>query len=292
MKRVARSGVVCLVVAFLCSLPHQAEANLLTAEDGNSALTVDPHTQAGLADWIVDGVDHLNQAWVWGRLDPLEPEGSLDQLPLVTEELLNLDFDSDFETVHLVYNGTTLQEPTPLEIELFLTLVGGAPGSGSSAIEIQASATNVGTTTLFDPQGFFFVNLDLNGTAVDDSASFDGSTTFTQTQGGTSAAVSVSGAPDFWQLDGASSLLASLNDALPTTLSDGTSPFGLGDVAFAYQFFDDIGAGERSEGTAALHLLGGRTDITTPVVPEPSSLFLIGMGFVGVMKCRRRVSAP
>lgn len=250
-----------------------AWADFLTAVDGNALIEVDPHGQAGIHRWEVDGVDHLFQEWVWLRIDE-RPEFSLDTLPLLHEELHGPD------VVHLVYGGET----TPLLVELFFDVDGGAPGS--STLTERGVFTNL-TESDIDLYVFHYTDLDLNGSIGGDSATFDGVDTFTQTEGPTVAIVSpvTENPPDHWELGPFSSIRDTLNDGVPTTLADSASPFGPGDATFAYQFLSEELEPQESDGGAIvkrIHTAQG------PVIPEPSSILLFGLGGLGAVASRRK----
>jgi len=65
-----------------CLLGHQAlpgSVPIYTLQDGNSLVTVDVGSQAGVTGWTVDGVDNLRQQWFWYRVGS-SSEASIDTI--------------------------------------------------------------------------------------------------------------------------------------------------------------------------------------------------------------------
>ena len=65
-----RTGrVLCAVVTGLACYQLTCQAQVVTLTDGNSLAQIDPHSQAGMFNWSVQGLNQLYQQWFWYRTD-------------------------------------------------------------------------------------------------------------------------------------------------------------------------------------------------------------------------------
>ncbi len=71
LKHLLGGGLLCAALG----MASPAQAAPITLVDHNSSVTIDPDSQAGMHDWVVDGVDHLFQQWFWYRIGS-NPEAS------------------------------------------------------------------------------------------------------------------------------------------------------------------------------------------------------------------------
>lgn len=247
-----------------------ASTHAITLSDANSTAVFDPTTQAGQQNWVVDGVNQLKQQWFWYRIDG-NPEQSIDTIsPPVVNQPGPDQFDSTYAN-------------NLIRIKTGYTLIGGAPGSGSSTLNEQVRITNLTGTAM--PVSFFqYVDLDLGGTPADNSAFFDAPNFQTVHQTDIGSTVSESVVTDlgatstFQEVNFFPNTLAKLNNGVADNLNNNRGPLGPGDLTWAFQWDFLIPAGQTVLISKAKSL-----------VPEPSTMILLAIG--GCLVSRRRRTA-
>ena len=126
----------------------------------------------------------------------------------------------------------------------------------------------------------------MGGTALNDSAARPNANTIVQSDGGTLSQSVSTPAGHHWQISVASAISASLNDGVTTTLSDSVTPFGPGDVGWAWQWDYDIAPG----GSVTISKVN---NLTSSVPDAGSTLALLGLAFASLAmihrKFRRRI---
>jgi len=257
------------VVAAVAFGAVQAQAANLTVVDGNSSVTVDDSSAAGMHTWVVDGVDQMYQQWFWYRIGSTGGEQSIDELSAPDSTVIDL---ANVDVISIVYTFGGLT------IETTYTLHGGAIGSNQSDIGEQVTITN-NTGQALDFHFFQYSDFDLCGDSGGQTVTFLNANTVDQTGGGCNLSETVvTPAASHHQAAGFASLLNSLQDGNPTTLSDNAG-FGPGDATWAFQW--DV-----------LIANGGSFQISKDknlrAVPEPASLLLLGSGLLGGLKTLRR----
>jgi hypothetical protein len=124
MAWVAGGGLACQVLSF----GSAASAQIVTLTSGNSSSQIDLGSQAGMFNWVIDGVNVLNQQTFFSRTSPggtgssISPYSSFTQ---PTPSSVSAIFTSPSFNVTTVYN-----------------LVGQAPGSGTADISEQIKIQN------------------------------------------------------------------------------------------------------------------------------------------------------
>lgn len=251
-----------------CLGVQKAEAVLLV--DGNATAVVDPFTQAGMSDWTVDGVDHLYQQWFWYRTG-LGAEASIDTIsaPVISQPAA--------DNVLLSYGNATFS----LSVEY--TLTGGLPGSGVSSVGETIKIVNL-TAGPLDFHFFQYADFNLLNTPAGDSVSLGVNwlgkyNSAYQTEGILAInESSVAPGADRGEVGIVPGILASLNDAGPTTLVYG-GPAGPGDVAWAFQWDLVIPANDEQIISKVKYL---------EIVPEPGTGALLGLALAGGFAAYRR----
>src|ERR1700722_1412918 len=123
-----------------CGSAHAALQTLLS---GNSSVVVDPSTQHGLFNWVIDGVNlapteggGINdyRQWFWYSVGAAAP-ASVDTLTLVSSP-------QTANALTLNYAGTGFT------MGITITLTGGSVGSGASDIDEAINITNTSGATL------------------------------------------------------------------------------------------------------------------------------------------------
>jgi hypothetical protein len=244
-----------------------AQAIPFLIKDANSLARIDPATQDGMYDWVVDGVDQLETQWFWYRVGGTGPEASIHNLTLDAAGVTDTDFDGDFDNFFARYLGTGFN------IEVNFKLVGGLPGSHASDIAETITVNNTGASVL-DFHIYQYTDFDLGGTPGDDTVELISARTFGQIDSGLFASETVvTPAPQHYEAAIYSTTLGKLVDGIPTTLSDTVPSVGPANVTFAWQWDTQIAGGTTFQIS--------KDKQVTPI-PEPSTLLLLGFGLIGV----------
>lgn len=268
MKRLL-GCLVALALAALIATPI-AGANQFTLTDLNSVFRID--LTSGADYWSVDGVNQLYFQGFWFRIGDQTGETMLANYfsggwVSPDQRVASLDF------VHPSFNAS-----------IVYTLTGGTAGSGTS--DVAESIRLVNTTTRELPLRFFqYCDFDLGGTAGDDVLWFPNENAVRQMDGsGVGMLSETVVTPVSSHHEGAifPDTRDRLNDDLPTTLSDLPAYGGgsiQGDATWAFEWDRTLAAGGAFVISKDKHL---------QVVPEPTTLLLLGVGLVGAEIARRR----
>ena len=251
------------------------QAAPLVLQDHNSTAIIDTQSQAGQSAWTVDGVNQLNKEWFWYRTDAMTHESSIDTLPLVGAFTSDTNPFSDPRADNLaaLYADPNQQ----FQIEVGLQLRGGAAGSGRSDLAEQISIHNLSNSPLTF-HFFQYVDLDLDGNALNDVTNFQADNTVVQQKLGGSMVSETVITPrsSHHEAHLVPVTLNSLNDDLPTTLDDSNSA-GPGNTAWAFEWDTVIAP-------------GGEFQISKDkqLVPDVSTLSMLGVGVLPLIRRRRR----
>ena len=259
VTRMVSLWVILFTTAFFA--PNLLHADTITVTHNNSSITVDPSDDAGLYEWIVDGVNNMSQSWFWFRIGDAGPESPLNSLNLILAETPNPN------QIHLQYGDPSSGDP--LFVDVLYTLVGGDPGSGYSLIMTDWSITN-NTSETIDLHWFVYTDLDLDDTADGDIAQFVSPNMIIQTEI-LPVFTWYYPNPTHWEIALFPDIIDKLTDDDADNLDDATSPLGPDDIAFAAQFYYRLDPG----GTAMIQSRMQQT-------PEPSALFLLCSGLAGL----------
>ena len=267
-RRAFCGALIFFLVAACAAIPSRAATFTLT--DGNSNASFDTGSQSGAYSWNVDGVSQLYQQWFWFRVGNTA-ESSIDTIPIGVQGATDANFDGFNDTLFTAYNGAGFT------LHLRYGLNGGNFGSGAADLSEQISIHN-NTASNLDFHFFQYSDFDLQGNISTDSAVFSNANTVQQVNGSNRISETVvTPVASHRELGFYPSILNSLNDGLPTTLSD--TPIGVvvgpGDLSWAYQWDVTIApnATFQISKDKNLHL----------IVPEPSSIALAAFGFAGLM---------
>jgi len=133
---------------------------IYTLSSGNSSVTIDAGSQVGMNNWTVDGQNQLNQQWFWYRTGNTGPAASVDTISAPTANQLTAS----------ILNTTYAN--SQFSINVLYSLIGGAPGSGTSDLSEQISIQNLtGSALSFD--FFQYADFNLGGTPNNDTGQLD-----------------------------------------------------------------------------------------------------------------------
>lgn len=266
------TGGVCLLGILLCISPAAVRAAPLTLWDRNSSVTIDPNTDDGMYDWLVDGTDHLTKQWFWYRIGAAGPEKPINELGDLEIKFSDADQDPNMETVTLKYDNDDV------EVQMQFTLNGSTAGSGQSDVAESVTIKNL-TDSDLEFHFFQYVDFDLNATSTDANAEITGGNTATQNDEGLiwASETVTTPEPDHHQVDFFSNILTALQDGNATTLSDASGIIGPGNLAWAFQWDFEI------PGNGSVLISKDKL-----IVPEPAAGALLGVGAALLVIRRRR----
>jgi hypothetical protein len=269
-------GVVGLFGAFSTSSDANGNVPVVTLNDDNARVFIDPHSQSGAFDWFVDTQDYLAQQWLWYRV------GSTAESSIDTLTLLSVQQGTPFQAT-LLYTNSNLG----FDLSVSYTLDGGPAGSGNADLGEQIKVNNYSGANL-DFHLFLYSDFDLGGTAGGDQVTqlFNspiGYISATQVDGSDLNQTTVNRGGDHSEASFGNVTLLKLNDGGPTILSDsnGATP-GTGDANYTFQWDQNIAAG----GTLLISV-DKRLDLVP--IPEPTTAALTMLGvFALASTCFRK----
>jgi PEP-CTERM motif len=263
---------VALLGAALALQPLSVHGQIINLADQNSFAQVNVGGSAGMFNWIVDGVDQLNQQWFWFRVGNVGPEQSINTISAPVISTPNA------RTLYTTYNNGTFS------IQVDYTLSGGLAGSGVSDIAETIRISNL-TGGLLDFHFFQYSDFDLAGTAGGDTVALSKNTnplspsfglynTATQIQGPIALTETVlSPGANHGEVAPFAATFNKLSDGLPDNLNDASGPAGPGDVTWALQWDFVLNPGDT-------FLISKDKRIELQAIPEPSALALVALGLM------------
>ncbi len=275
-----RNGIHVVFLAIGMSLGLMATTTvgeLITLQDNNSVVKINPDSQDGVYSWTVNGGNQLSQQWFWYRIGEVGGEASIDTLG-------NVQSGTYFGS-----RGAFVSYSDPdkgLSVEVTYLLTGGANVSGKSDLGESIRITNTSASAM-QIHFFQYSNFDLNGVPEGDNLQFPNVNTVRQTKGASSLTETVvTPAPDRYEGDYFDNTRQSLNDSSPTALSNtpaiGGLAIGPGNMTWAFEWDRTIQPGDT-------FLIS--KDKQLDVVPEPGTLVLLitaGLGALCYAWRRRR----
>jgi hypothetical protein len=194
-------------------------------------------------NWTVNGVNQLAQQWFWYRVGSTGPESSINTLSLLSATASDTNGNGLNDTLFLSYGSPSLSQPFRIDVTYSLQ---GTTASGSSIGET-INITNNSTTSPLDFHFFQYSHFTLGNVAgAETEALLNPNTVRVLGTGNLFSETVVTRAPDHYQLGlttDSPNTLTRLNDANPTTLSDGPTTRGPGDATWAFQWDQSIAPG-------------------------------------------------
>lgn len=268
MKRLL-GCLMALTLVALATAPL-AGATQFTLTDLNSVFRIDSESGADL--WTVEGVDQLFFQGFWFRIGDY-----------AGEQMLANYFSSGWVSQDQRIASLEYVHPD-FTASIIYTLTGGTANSGTS--DVAESIRIINTTPRELPIRFFqYCDFDLGGTISDDILRFPNANAVQQMDGSGAGMLSetvVTPVSSHHEGNIYPTTLNSLNDPYPTTLNDLPAYGGgsiQGDATWAFEWDRTLAGNGAFVISKDKHL---------QVVPEPTTLLLLGVGLVGAEIARRR----
>jgi hypothetical protein len=270
-----------IAVTSITCLVSSSEAAVYNLTDNNSTAMVDPTSQSGMFHWDIQGQNQLQQQWFWYGLDGVAVH-SIDTISAPT----------------VVTTGTRELTATYLTAGSFSVaidyLLTGGPvvAVGSTAVSDIGETIKISNLSQ-SPLVFHFYQysyFNLNGASLDtvqlgknprglynDALQQNATAGLTET-------VTTPGANE-GEVNTVGATLAKLNGGAPVTLGApyGAGPLGPGAVTWALEWDLSIAAG----GSA---IISKDKSLQITIVPEPSTLAVLGLGAAALCGWRRRAA--
>jgi len=271
---------LCAVATALASIQLTCQAQIVTLTDGNSVAQIDPHSQAGMFNWSVQGFNQLYQQWFWYRVG--DAAGAMqNSIDTIGTPVVSLYGTREMTSTYTAPNFT-------LSIDYLLTggSFVGASQTANSDIGESIRIVNTSATSLVF-HFFQYSDFDLGGPGNDavqlgrnlrgqfnDAFQQDATAGLTET-------VTTPGA-SHGEVDYFSNTRTRLNTVANYTLNDTAGPVGTGDVTWALEWDLTIAPGASA--------LISKDKYLSVVVPEPSTLAVGGLGLILLALRRRRAA--
>jgi len=279
-----RAGrALCAVATSLACYQLTCQAQVVTLTDGNSLAQIDPHSQAGMFNWSVQGLNQLYQQWFWYRVGDATGamQHSIDTIsaPVVTlygtreATILYTANTFTFSVDYLLTGGSVILPPGEI----------GNPDLGESIRIVNTRASTLAFHL------FQYAHCALSGYPSSDSVQlgrnlhgFFNDAFQSDPAAGLTQAITSLGA-NHGEVDFAPATLGRLNSVNGYNLNDNAGPVGPGDVAYAFQWDLNIAPGASAVISMDTYLM---------VSPEPSAPALMVCSLVAWAMRRRLFRKP
>lgn len=267
MKRTLSISLIVFMVLFGTAMTaSMGHATILS--DGNSSVVIDPLSSSGMYTWNVEGTDNMFQQWFWYRVGN-GAEQSINTIGNLVETTY-----LGTRGVEYIYSNSTFN------VNITYQLTGGSAGSGVSDIAETIRIKNISSSAQ-DFHFFQYSDFDLAGTIGSDTGYYVESNPNKISQYGDGKVLSettIVPNPSRWQISSFPTIVNSLNDGGPTTLSNSGSGTS-GDVTWAFQWDKVIAAGDT--------FIISKDKLLSPV-PLPGAVLLLGAGLARLAAYSRR----
>jgi hypothetical protein len=281
VKAALAAGMFAALVWLASGAP--ARAGTISLTDGNSQVTLDPSSPAGVSGWTVDNVNQLFQQWFWYRIGSSGPQFSIDTLGLSSSAQVTQSQAS------VTYSGSN-----GLTIKVTYSLEGGAQNSGAADLGESISITNTSSSSQ-DVHFYQFSNFTLDtpttsSSAAQDIVQFQNSNAVDQHNGSeTLAETVITPKPNYRETGFVPNLLNEItnNPAYQLNEVNNNSPDvakGPGDVSWAYEWDRTIAPNS----TFIISKDKALSGVVQQPTPEPSTLVLLTAGVLSLAVVARR----
>jgi len=279
-KSVILSAAAAASMLLGISAGPQARAANVVLTDGNSSVTIDPTSPAGVENWSVNGQNQLNQEWFWFRTGNKAGQSSLDSLGTPVTTLLDTTGDGQDDTAEFVYGPSN-----GIQITLTYSLTGGQNGSKTSDLTDTLEINNEGSKAI-KLHLYQYANFNLADSTTGQTVTIANSNTATVQGNGEKSQTVVGGQASEYEAAIYPSLLDHISSSTTSyTLADvATSPSGDGEWGFQWDTTIPMCGSYIITGDQLL------TGTSIPVVPEPVSgpVAVMGLSSLFMIRPRRR----
>lgn len=207
--------------------------------DRGAGLAVDLN-QVGVVLLSVDLENQLERLWYWYRIGNSGPEATIDTLPLVAFVATDTNpFVDPLEDTLTVRYGSA----STFFVDVRLTLAGGVAGTGTADLAQLITVDNNSDSPL-DFHFFQYSNFDIGQTSTGDREVLVNPNTVVVSEGSKKSETVETPAAAHYELAFFPTTLDKLDDGSPTTLADGPTTLGPGDVTWAFQWDKVIPPGD------------------------------------------------
>jgi len=253
-------------------------ANVLL-QNGNSSVTINPNSSAGVEDWTINSQNQINQEWFWFSVGNQTGQSPLQSLGTPKVHKMDTTGDGENDTVELVY-------PTDDGIQITVTysLTGGQAGSDSSDLTDSISINN--ETGKSEKVNFFqYANFNLGDSTTGQTVNISDKDTATVTGNGYQAQTVVSPMAQEYEANTFPNLLNTISSSsVSAALNDQKNASG--DPEWGFEWCTTLPMCSGS------YVITGDQDITGSAVsvPEPvgGTIAMLGIGGMFLSRPRRR----
>ncbi len=271
-----------LAVLGLVMMPDGGTAQIVSMNNSGSTATVNLGSSAGMNFWSVNGPtgqNQLNQQWFWYSVNG-GPSQSIDTIANQPGGSLTYNLSPDQGTLNALYKDSTLS------VAITYTLQGAGVGSDSADLQESINILN-NSATGFNVNFYQYSNFNLlqnNQNLINVFGSPGAYSTIVQTTmvGGNGIEETIDQPLANYAEAGLAGSV--LSDVTAGNTLNGTVAAGPGNVAWAFEWTESVGAGANVD-------IYKDKNLSIHPVPEPSSIALISFGLAACGLVRRRRSS-
>jgi hypothetical protein len=275
-------GIAALLVWAVSGAPSWGSEIPVTLSDQNSTIQVYSQSDVGIGSWTVDGVSQLNRQSFWFRVgdaSPANPEQSIDTLTRTFSNPLDGNGDGNYD-----YLNQKFVQSGQFSVALTYTLTGGEIGSGNSDLGMSIKIVNTSSQSL----KFHFFQLsdfDLGGSGAQDTAQAGKNLSglcdeVLQQNGNWSVDTVITPGASQAQVDFHPSIYNLLTNSQGDDLNGAAGPVGPGNVEWGFEWTVTLAPNA--------NLTISEDQSFTEQTPEPTSITLLVIGAIGLLRNRRK----
>ena len=264
-----------LVVAASSPLAADVPGDPAVLTDLNTTIEVYSNSDAGIASWLINGVNQINREWFWFRVgdaSPTNPEQSIDTLLRTLNNTSDDGENPGYDTL-----SQKFVSEGQFSVLVKYTLAGGDVGTGDSDLGLAVKIVNLSQQTL-DFHFFQLIDFDLAGTPGGDIVQVINANFVKQVQSNHQASTVIVPASTIIQLAYSPAIYNLLSDSQGDDLTNTPvgGSVGPGNVEYGFQWDITLAPGA--------NFMFSENQL---LVPEPASLSLLLIGAAFMARRRR-----